>query len=67
MRSARDSRRPRRPRQGFDCGILINSGIAVHKGTAYLFGFSDPAVHAATDPADRATCLELLGSVRFPE
>ena len=51
----------------WNCGILINSGIAVHKGTAYLFGFRDPAVHAATDPADRAAFLELLRSVRFPD
>jgi hypothetical protein len=52
---------------GYDCGILINSGITVHKGRAYLFGFRDTAVHAATDPADRAAFLELLKSVRFPD
>ncbi len=51
----------------FDCGILINNAIAVHKGKAYLFGFRDPAVHAASDPADRAAFLALLESVRFPE
>ena len=52
---------------GYDCGILINSAIAVHKGMAYLFGFRDPAVHAATDPTDRAAFLQLLKSVRFPD
>ena len=52
---------------GYNCGILINSGIAVHKGRAYLFGFRDPAVHAATDPADRAAFLDLLRSVRYPD
>jgi hypothetical protein len=52
---------------GYNCGILINSAITVHKGTAYLFGFRDPAVHAASDPADRAIFLELLKSVRYPD
>jgi hypothetical protein len=51
----------------YNCGILINSAITVHKGIAYLFGFRDPAVHAATDPADRAVFLGLLKSVIFPE
>ena len=51
----------------FDCGILINNAIAVHDGVAYLFGFRDPAVHAATDPTDRATFVMLLESVRFPD
>jgi hypothetical protein len=39
---------------GYDCGILINSALAVHNGKAYLFGFRDPSVHAATDPTDPA-------------
>ena len=52
---------------GYNCGILINTAITVHKGTAYLFGFRDPAVHAATDPKDRADFLALLESVRFPD
>ena len=51
---------------GFNCGILINNAITVHDGMAYLFGFRDPAVHAATDPNDRAVFLELLKSVTFP-
>ncbi len=51
---------------GFDCGILINNAITVHDGMAYLFGFRDPAVHAATSPKDRAVFLEMLKSVTFP-
>ena len=51
----------------FNCGILINSGITVHKGVAYLFGFRDPAVHAATDPTDRAAFVALMESVKFPD
>ena len=51
----------------YDCGILINNGITVHKGRVYMFGFRDPAVHAATDPADRADFLALLKSVKFPD
>jgi hypothetical protein len=50
----------------WDCGILINIADTVHDGIGYQFGFRDPAVHAATDPADRAIFLELLSSVRFP-
>jgi hypothetical protein len=52
---------------GFDCGILINSAITVHDGVAYLFGFRDPAVHAASSPDDRALFLGLLESVKFPQ
>jgi hypothetical protein len=51
---------------GFDCGILINSAVTVHDGMAYVFGFRDPSVHAASDPTDRATFLALLKSVTFP-
>jgi hypothetical protein len=50
----------------YDCGILINLAVAVHEGKGYLFGFRDTAVHAATDPADRADFLALLASVEFP-
>jgi hypothetical protein len=50
----------------YDCGILINSAITVHDGVAYLFGFRDPAVHAATSPKDRALFADLLKSVTFP-
>jgi hypothetical protein len=51
----------------YDCGILINTAITVHDGRKYVFGFRDPAVHAATDPSDRATFLGLLESVTYPE
>jgi hypothetical protein len=50
----------------FDCGILINNAITVHDGVAYLFGFRDPSVHAATSPKDRALFVDLLKSVTFP-
>jgi hypothetical protein len=52
---------------GYNCGILINSAITVHDGFAYVFGMRDPAVHAATDPTDRALFLEILDSVKFPD
>ena len=51
----------------WNCGILINGAVAVHNGRAYVFGLRDPAVHAATDPADRATFLTMLESVHFPD
>jgi hypothetical protein len=50
----------------WNCGILINVGVTVHDGVAYMFGFRDPAIHAATDPVDRADFLALLESVKFP-
>jgi hypothetical protein len=50
----------------WDCGILINVGVTVHNGIGYTFGFRDPAVQAATDPADRAIFIDLLKSLRFP-
>jgi hypothetical protein len=49
----------------WDCGILIDIAVAVHDGTGYAFVFRDPTVHAATDPADRQTFIQLLGSVKF--
>jgi hypothetical protein len=52
---------------GYDCGILINGALAVHNGVAYQFGFRDPTIHAAKDPADRETFLALLESVKFPD
>ena len=51
---------------GFDCGILINTAVAVHDGVTYVFGFRDPSVHAAGDAKDRAAFLALLKSVTFP-
>jgi hypothetical protein len=50
----------------WNCGILINIAVAVHDGIGYSFGMRDPAVHAATDPTDRAAFLKLLKSVDFP-
>jgi hypothetical protein len=51
----------------WNCGILINSAVTVRNGIAYQFLFRDQAVAAATDPADKATFLALLASVRFPK
>ena len=50
----------------WDCGILINQAVLVHDGIGYVFGFRDPAIHAATDVADRATFEQLIGEVSFP-
>ena len=41
--------------------------LGTHDGVAYLFGMRDPSVHAASDPTDRVTFVELLKSVDFPE
>jgi hypothetical protein len=49
----------------WNCGILINVAATVHRGTGYHFVFRDPAVHAATDPTDKAVFLALLSSVTF--
>jgi hypothetical protein len=51
----------------YNCGILINLAVAVHNGRAYVFGFRDLAVQAATDAADRSTFVAMLESVRFPD
>ena len=51
---------------GYNCGILINNGLSVHKGVAYQFGFRDTSIHAATYPPDRAVFLALLASVKYP-
>jgi hypothetical protein len=50
----------------WNCGILINIAVTVHDNVAYLFGFRDLGVHAATDPADQAALQGLLDSVQFP-
>ena len=52
---------------GYDCRILINVAISVHKGVAYVFGFRDTGVHAASYPPDRAVFLKLLESVHYPD
>jgi hypothetical protein len=51
----------------YDCGILINIATTVHTGQAYVIALRDPGIHAATDPADRATFLGLLESVKFSD
>ena len=48
-----------------DCGILINVAYTVRAGQGYRFLFRDTAVHAATDPTDKAAFLALLASVVF--
>jgi hypothetical protein len=51
----------------YNCGILINLAAAIHHGVGYQFGFRDPTVNSATDPADHATFLNILKSVQFPD
>jgi hypothetical protein len=40
--------------------------VVVHDGIVYVFGFRDPAVHAATDAGDLAILEELVASVSYP-
>jgi hypothetical protein len=49
----------------WNCGILINNALTVVNGYGYLFTFRDPAVAAATDPADQALFTTMLRSVVF--
>jgi hypothetical protein len=49
----------------WNCGILINAAFTVANGHGFRFVFRDPAIHAATDPADEATFTTMLGSVVF--
>lgn len=51
--------------ESINCGILINVAYTVHGGQGYRFTFRDEAVHAATDPTDKATFLAMLASVEF--
>ena len=51
---------------GYNCGILINLAVTVHDGVGYTFGFRDPAVQAAAEPADHALLVGLLESLQFP-
>ena len=51
----------------WNCGILINIAVTVHNGVGYQFLWRNPAVHAATDPTDRAVFLAMLQSVQFPD
>ena len=50
----------------YDCGILINTAVTVHRGIGYWFVLRDSTVQAATDPADHATFMHVLKSVQFP-
>ncbi len=49
----------------WNCGILINNALTVVNGYGYLFTFRDPAIAAATDPADEALFTTMLRSVVF--
>ena len=51
--------------EALNCGILINTAYTVVNGYGYRFGFRDPTVHAATDPADHAKFTTMLASVVF--
>ena len=51
----------------YNCGILVNVVVTVHRGVEYWFAFVDQSVPAAFDPTDRATFLDILKSVQFPE
>lgn len=51
----------------WNCGLLINQAIIVRKGIAFTLLLRDPAIHAATDPGDRALLEELLNSMIFPK
>jgi len=51
--------------ESLNCGILINTAFTVVNGYGYRFGFRDPTVHAATDPADHAKFTTMLASVVF--
>jgi hypothetical protein len=50
----------------WNCGILINEALLVRDGTGFVFVMRDPAIQAATDPADRATFEALLHTVTLP-
>jgi hypothetical protein len=50
----------------WNCGILINQAVTVHGGLGFTLLGRDRGVHAATDPADRATLDQLLESVTLP-
>ena len=49
----------------FNCGILINIAVTVHDGSGYTFGFRDPTVQVAADPADQAIFTGILASAQF--
>jgi hypothetical protein len=49
----------------WNCGILIDIVIVIHRGVGYEFVMRDPGVHAATDPTDRKAFDDLLNSLTF--
>lgn len=51
---------------GWNCGILINVAVTVRGGVLYQFAQRDTAVHAATDPTDKAVFVTLVSTVKFP-
>jgi hypothetical protein len=51
---------------GWNCGLLINEAVTVHRGTGFAMVMRDFYVHAATDLADRALLEDLLNSISFP-
>ncbi len=48
-----------------NCGLLIYTAFTVVNGYGYRFGFRDPSVQAATNPADHKTFTTMLASVVF--
>ena len=52
---------------GWDCGALINTAVTVRAGVGYVLTFRDLAIHAATDPADRAIFRSMLDSIEFTD
>jgi len=50
----------------WNCGILINQAVIVHKGLGFAMTMRDRDLKAATNPADRAILEALLDSVIFP-
>jgi hypothetical protein len=51
----------------YNCGILVNLAVTVHHGIGYNFTFVDDSVQSVTDPTDRATFLNMLKSIHFPD
>ena len=50
----------------WNCGILINEVVTVRNGMAFSMVARDPAIQAATDPADRALFDQLLSTLVLP-
>ena len=50
----------------YNCGILVNTAVTVHRGVEYWFSFVDHGVAAASDPADHAMFMRILSSIQLP-